>query len=74
MVIVDNSILAFAFNLDNGIPIQSFFGTKKENDDQELLFLDSFLEEIFGEQDVRTYLNNTFKLNFLQAMVDGLDE
>jgi TFIIF-interacting CTD phosphatase-like protein len=42
---VDNSILSFAFDIDNGVPIQSFMGT--EEDDKELLYLMSFLEEAF---------------------------
>jgi CTD small phosphatase-like protein 2 len=45
IVIVDNSIMSFAFDLDNGVPIQSFWGD--EEDDKELLFLISFLEEAF---------------------------
>lgn len=45
IVIVDNSIVSFAFDLDNGVPIQSFMGTEK--DDRELLFMQSFLEEAF---------------------------
>ena len=45
IVIVDNSIMSFAFDLDNGVPIQSFMGTEEE--DKELLFLISFLEETF---------------------------
>jgi Dullard-like phosphatase family protein len=43
MLIVDNSIMSFAFDLDNGVPINSYLGTEK--DDKELLFLYSFLEE-----------------------------
>ncbi len=43
MIIVDNSILSFAFDLDNGVPINSYMGTEEE--DKELLFLYSFLEE-----------------------------
>jgi len=43
MIIVDNSIISFAFDLDNGVPINSYMGT--EEDDKELLFLFSFLEE-----------------------------
>jgi len=43
IIIVDNSIMSFAFDLDNGVPINSFLGT--EDDDRELLFLISFLEE-----------------------------
>lgn len=42
MVIVDNSIVSFAFDLDCGVPINSFMGTEKE--DKELLYLFSFLE------------------------------
>jgi TFIIF-interacting CTD phosphatase-like protein len=45
IIIVDNSILSFAFDIDNGVPIQSFMGT--EEDDRELLYLMSFLEEAF---------------------------
>lgn len=51
MCIVDNSILAFAFDLDNGIPINSFVGT--EEDDRELLFLYSFLEDAVTAPDIR---------------------
>lgn len=45
MIIVDNSILSFAFDLDNGVPINAFMGY--ETDDKELLYLISFLEEAF---------------------------
>jgi CTD small phosphatase-like protein 2 len=45
IIIVDNSILSFAFDIDNGVPIQSFMGTEEE--DKELLYLMSFLEEAF---------------------------
>ena len=55
MIIVDNSILSFAFDLDNGIPINSFMGT--EEDDRELLFLYSFLEEAASSADVRVGTN-----------------
>jgi len=55
MIIVDNSILSFAFDLDNGVPIQSFMGTEEE--DKELLFLISFLEEIAFLEDVRVSIS-----------------
>jgi CTD small phosphatase-like protein 2 len=45
MVIVDNSILSFAFDLANGVPINSYIGN--EEDDRDLLYLVSFLEEAF---------------------------
>ena len=45
IIIVDNSIMSFAFDLDNGVPINSYYGI--EEDDRELLYLISFLEEAF---------------------------
>ena len=43
--IVDNSILSFAFDLENGVPISSYNGN--EEDDKDLLYLVSFLEQAF---------------------------
>ena len=67
MIIVDNSIVSFAFDLDNGVPINSFMGT--EEDDRELLFLFSFLEEIAEVKDVRENIAASFKLSELQSSV-----
>ena len=63
MVIVDNSILSFAFDLDNGVPINSFMGTEQE--DSELLFLYSFLEEAKDANDIRDKIKESFKLSKL---------
>ena len=62
MMLVDNSIISFAFNLSNGIPIKAFLGDK--NDD-ELLYMVTFLEEIFTHGDVRPHIDHTFKLHDL---------
>ena len=59
IMIVDNSIISFAFNLENGIPIKAFLGN--ENDD-ELLYMVTYLEEIFVKDDVRTHIRETFRL------------
>ena len=67
MLIVDNSILSFAFDLDNGVPINSYMGT--EQDDRELLFLYSFLEEVASVPDVRVNIRESFKLTHLQSSV-----
>jgi TFIIF-interacting CTD phosphatase-like protein len=67
MIIVDNSILSFAFDLDNGVPIQSFMGY--EVDDNQLLFLMAFLEEIFIADDVRPRIAEAFKLSFLRTAI-----
>jgi TFIIF-interacting CTD phosphatase-like protein len=67
IVIVDNSIMSFAFDLDNGVPIQSFIGNEEE--DKELLFLISFLEEAFYSQDVRPAIREAFKLSYLKNSI-----
>jgi len=74
LVIVDNSIMAFAFDLENGIPIKPYFGKKSEEEDKELLYVDAFLEEVFAEPDVRRPINQTFKLKFLTNTIHGLDQ
>ena len=67
IIIVDNSIVSFAFDLENGVPINSFMGT--EEDDKELLFLYSFLEEASKSEDVRTTISESFKLSYLQSTI-----
>lgn len=60
MIIVDNSILSFAFDLPNGVPINSFMGDEEE--DKDLLYLVSFLEEAFYQTDLRVACEESFKL------------
>lgn len=60
MIIVDNSIISFAFNMENGVPIAAFTG---QEEDDELLYLMSFLEESCTFNDVREHVSKTFKLN-----------
>ena len=67
MCIVDNSILSFAFDLDNGVPINSYIGN--EEDDRELLFLYSFLEEAANVPDIRVSIRDSFKLSHLQSSI-----
>lgn len=59
IIIVDNSIVSFAYHLSNGIPIAAFTG---EKNDEELLFLVTYLEELFSQHDVRLHIDKTFKL------------
>ena len=61
-VIVDNSPPAFAFQVDNGIPIESFFGTKDQKNDQELLGLLGLLDHLADLRDVRPFLQSHFRL------------
>eukprot|EP00826_Nyctotherus_ovalis_P007231 TRINITY_DN11792_c0_g1_i2.p1 TRINITY_DN11792_c0_g1~~TRINITY_DN11792_c0_g1_i2.p1 ORF type:complete len:207 (-),score=44.66 TRINITY_DN11792_c0_g1_i2:242-862(-) len=48
MFIVDDSIISFAFQLENGIPVEPFDGS---SDDEELLYLKSYLDSIYSLED-----------------------
>lgn len=57
-VIVDNSPHAFGFQVDNGIPIESWFD---DPNDRELLKLAKFLDKLKGCNDVRKIVRERFK-------------
>ena len=62
MMLVDNSIISFAFNLSNGIPIKAFLG---DRNDDELLYMVTYLEEVFTKPDIRKFIDQTFRLQEL---------
>lgn len=64
MVIVDNSIVAFAFNLDNGVPINDYRGDVPM--DEELVYMTSYLEDIYHYDDIREANINNFRLSEIQ--------
>ena len=58
--IVDNSVQAFGFQLNNGIPIESWFD---DDADTELLNLLTFLKTLKDvSTDVRPLIKETFRL------------
>ncbi|EFO24836.2 SCP small domain phosphatase [Loa loa] len=62
-IIIDNSLQSFAYQIDNGIPIESWFF---QQDDQELLKLIPFLEQITNQKnDVRHILRARYRIRDL---------
>jgi hypothetical protein len=60
VVLIDNSVLSFAYHLDNGIPISPFYDSKN---DYELLDISNFLLKYSSENDIRNKLREVYKLN-----------
>ena len=64
VAIVDNSIQAFGYQLDNGIPIESWYD---DESDRELLDLLDFLVKLAKLNDVRPFLRDYFNLSAFVA-------
>jgi CTD small phosphatase-like protein 2 len=61
-VIVDNSPQAFSLQVENGIPIKSWFGTADESSDNRLSLLLPFLVKLSAARDVRPMVKKRFKI------------
>ena len=57
-ILVDNSPHAYGYDLDNGIPIESWFD---DPSDTELLKLAGFLRGVTDVDDVRPVIKNHFR-------------
>jgi CTD small phosphatase-like protein 2 len=63
-VLVDNSPHAFGYQVENGIPIESWFDDPR---DTELLKLRAFLDTIIDADDVRPHVRAKFRVHDLIA-------
>ena len=61
ILIVDNSVMAFAYNLDNGIPILPYYDAEK---DLELLFVAYYFESLYKCDDLRIINKKYMKLDY----------
>lgn len=71
MVIVDNSVYCFGFNLNNGIPILPFFDNF---DDTELRKLEDFLVQVMKFNDVRSIIGKVFRYDVFKKFMDEENE
>jgi hypothetical protein len=62
MILIDNSVLSFAFQLDNGIPILPYYDNKK---DDEFRFLTNYLSYLCKFEDIRIENKKNIKLDYL---------
>lgn len=59
VIILDNSVTAFMYQLDNGIPISSWFSDQQDQELEKACFI---LERLAEIEDVRPALNSMFNL------------
>jgi len=69
MIIVDNLVQSFCHQIENGIPILSWYGDRK---DQELKYLMEYLKEARRSPDMRTF--NRKRLQLLDLATITLEE
>jgi len=72
MVIVDNLVHSFGFQIDNGVPILEWTGNKN---DQELKYLANYLIEAKKYEDIREYNKEKLKLFELsQSKIEDVED
>ena len=71
IVIIDNSVLSFAFQIDNGIPILPFYNNKN---DREMIILVNYLSHLSTVNDVRDENRKFLKMEYLLKRLNGTNE
>ena len=64
IVIIDNSVISFTYNLDNGIPILPYYDAFNDN---ELIFLSGYLNRIFDYDDLREANKKFVKMDYYKT-------
>ena len=59
VVIIDNAVYSFGYQLDNGIPMIPFYDNRS---DKELVLLMQYLESLENVEDVRLHNRKAFSL------------
>lgn len=64
MILIDNSVFSFAFQIPNGVPIRPFYD---DPEDDELFHLTSYLKDVFSQDDadMRELNRKAFRLEEL---------
>jgi CTD small phosphatase-like protein 2 len=68
LIIIDNSVLSFSFQLENGIPILPYYDNK---DDSEMKFLVKYLKHLSNNVDIRV---ENSKMMQLESLMKKLEE
>ena len=71
VVLIDNSVLSFAYHLYNGIPIVPYYDSKT---DQELMLVAYYLKTIADIDDLRIDIKKRFDIDFYLKKVDEEEE
>lgn len=71
MVLVDNSVYSFAYQVDNGVPIISFYDDQQ---DEELLHLIYYFSLVVDCKDVRVQNREAFGLYKLGLYASQMQE
>ena len=71
IIIVDNSLYCYGFQLANGIPILPFLGASNDN---QLLELETFLLKLVTAKDVNKLISGHFAVNTFEKLCDKQSE
>ena len=66
VVIIDNSVLSFAYHLDHGIPIVPYYDRKN---DRYLLIIAAYLSQIADKEDLREMNKKIYRLTEMKEKI-----